>query len=86
MWRNGSGGRAAGLIYLHLSSQRSRVRFSGVCHKFRTVWITIPVCLIKQPNGTLISAECMCKHISGLMGGGGVSADIFRKFLFRLSS
>ena len=25
----------------------------GVSHKFRIVWIIIPVSLIKQPNGTL---------------------------------
>ena len=25
----------------------------GVSHKFRIVWIIIPACLIKQPNGTL---------------------------------
>ena len=45
-WRNGSGGRAAGLIYT------CQARGHGfVSHKFRIVWIIIPACLIKGGGG-----------------------------------
>ena len=42
MWWNSSVGRCHGF-----DSRR------GVSHIFRIVWIIIPACLIKQPNGTL---------------------------------
>ena len=56
MWWNSSVGRAADLIYMYLYTLvKSDVTGSipGVSHIFRIVWIIIPACLIKQPNGTL---------------------------------
>ena len=49
MWWNSSVGRAADLIY----TCQARCRFPVFPHIFRIVWIIIPACLIKQPNGTL---------------------------------
>ena len=50
-WRNGSGGRAAGLYTLVKPEVTGLI--PGVSHKFRIVWIIIPAFLIKQPNGIL---------------------------------
>ena len=44
MWRNGS---------YTLVKPEVTGSIPGVSHKFRIVWIIIPACLIKQPNGTL---------------------------------
>ena len=51
MWWNSSVGRTADLIYT--CQVRCHGFESGVSHIFRIVWIIIPACLIKQPNGTL---------------------------------
>ena len=51
MWWNSSVGRAADLIYT--CQVRCEGSIPGVSHIFRIVWIIIPACLIKQPNGTL---------------------------------
>ena len=53
LWRNSSGGRAAGLIYTYRQLPEVTGSIPGVSHKFRIVRIIIPACLIKQPNGTL---------------------------------
>ena len=48
MWWNSSVGRATDLIYT------CQARCHGsIPHIFTIVWIIIPACLIKQPNGTL---------------------------------
>ena len=53
MWWNSSVGRAADLIYTCQVRCYVTGSIPGVSHIFRIVWIIIPACLIKQPNGTL---------------------------------
>ena len=45
-WLNGLDGRA-------LAKQVVTASIPGVPHIFGIVWILIPACLIKQPNGSL---------------------------------
>ena len=46
-WWNGSGGRAAGLIYYTLVKPEVIGSIPGVSHKFRIVSIIIPACLVR---------------------------------------